>query len=168
MTVEANMRKFCYAAILLLCGLWLYNRFEAGEEAETAYSQEELDKVSAFLMYERQHTETFYQYCLVQNYKLDNLLNEFKHRHQRQKQEAETFIKRFHPAERLAFYQELKRTYAAMEPEIMNHLEQSYNKNRNIHTSAGVSFTRTDFCRWMDSHPEILFAGKTDEEALKN
>lgn len=162
------MIKFCYLAILTLCGLWLYNHFEAEEETETPYTQEELDKVSAFLMYERQHTETVYQYCLLQNYKLDNLVNEFKRRHQRQKQEAETFVNRFHPSERLAFYQELNRTYDNMAPEIMNHLEQSYNKNRNTHTSAGVSFTRTDFCRWMDAHPEVLFAGKTDEEVLNN
>ena len=26
----------------------------------------------------------------------------------------------------------------------------------------GASFSRYDFCQWMDTHPDILFRGKAD------
>ena len=67
-----------------------------------------------------------------------------------------------------AFYAELNRVYAEMEPEMLDKLEQSYNQNRQIYESAGQSFSRYEFCQWLDNHPEILFKGKTDKEFDNN
>lgn len=51
---------------------------------------------------------------------------------------------------------------------MLDKLEQSYNQNRQIYESAGQSFSRYEFCQWLDNHPEILFKGKTDKEFDNN
>lgn len=131
---------------------------------DTPYDKAEFDYISAFLIYQRQYTETYHHYCQQQNYRLETLSYEFKQRHAGQIAAAKTFLDRFRPEERLAFYRELNRVYAELEPDIFTQLEQSYQKNRHIYTSAGQSLSRYDFCQWMDTHPDILFKGKTDKE----
>lgn len=156
------MKKFVRILILFALCLLAFVYLKPKGEGETAYDNTEFDKVSAFLIYQRQQTEAYYHYCLNQNYRLDNFVNEFNRLHNRQIAAADNFISQFNPAERLAFYQELNRAYAEMQPEMLEQLEQSYNKNRQVFETAGQAFSRTDFCRWMDNHTDILFNGKTD------
>lgn len=157
-----NMKKFVRILILFALCLLAFVYIKPKDEGETAYDNTEFDKVSAFLIYQRQQTEAYYRYCLNQNYRLDNFVNEFNRLHNRQIAAADNFISQFSPAERLAFYQELNSAYAEMQPEMLEQLEQSYDKNRQVFETAGQTFSRTDFCRWMDNHTDILFNGKTD------
>jgi len=158
------MKKYVQVMIILFLCWGAYTALQKPLRTETAYDKEEFDRISAFLIYRRQQTETYPLYCRRQNYNLDRLVSEFNQKFARQIKRSETFIARFSSEERLAFYQELNRVYAEMEYEIMDQLEQSYNQNRRIHETAGQSFSRYDFCRWMDSHTDILFKGKTDAE----
>ena len=66
--------------------------------------------------------------------------------------------------------QKMRAMYYACEsePEMLDKLEQSYNQNRQIYESAGQSFSRYEFCQWLDNHSEILFKGKTDKEFDNN
>ena len=120
------------------------------------------------LLYKRQHLEAYVRYCAQQNYRLEKMPAAFEQQHARQIKAADDFVFRFQPQERRAFYAELNRAYAEMEPEMLDKLEQSYNQNRQIYESAGQSFSRYEFCQWLDNHPEILFKGKTDKEFDNN
>lgn len=146
--------------MILIVAWAVYMTVQQPPQKETAYEQEEFDKVTAFLIFRRQQTEVYPRYCETQNYKLDNLVREFNSRFEQQITHAENFISRFNSEERLAIYQELNRVYNETEYETLEHLEQSYNQNRRIHETAGASFSRYDFCQWMDTHPDILFRGK--------
>ena len=149
------MKTAKFLLVFAACAV-LYRVFEPVYQAETPYSRSEFEQVSSFLLYKRQHKVT------------KKMPAAFEQQHARQIKAADDFVFRFQPQERRAFYAELNRAYAEMEPEMLDKLEQSYNQNRQIYESAGQSFSRYEFCQWLDNHPEILFKGKTDKEFDNN
>ncbi len=161
------MKTAKFLLVFAACAV-LYRVFEPVYQAETPYSRSEFEQVSSFLLYKRQHLEAYVRYCAQQNYRLEKMPAAFELQHARQIKAADDFVFRFQPQERRAFYAELNRAYAEMEPEMLDKLEQSYNQNRQIYESAGQSFSRYEFCQWLDNHPEILFKGKTDKEFDNN
>ena len=156
------MKKYLQIVLVLIVGWAVSLAVQQAPQGETAYDKSEFDNVTAFLLFRRQQTEAYPRYCAAQNYKLDNLTREFNSRFEQQIAHAEKFIAQFNAEERLAIYQELNRVYSETEYETLEHLEQSYNQNRRIHETAGASFSRYDFCQWMDTHPDILFRGQAD------
>ena len=155
------MKTAKFLLVFAACAV-LYRVFEPVYQAETPYSRSEFEQVSSFLLYKRQHLEAYVRY------RLEKMPAAFEQQHARQIKAADDFVFRFQPQERRAFYAELNRAYAEMEPEMLDKLEQSYNQNRQIYESAGQSFSRYEFCQWLDNHPEILFKGKTDKEFDNN
>ncbi len=156
------MKKYLQAILILIVAWIIYMIHQQPPTEETVYDKDEFNQVTSFLIYRYQQTEVYPRYCEAQNYNLENFIREFKNRFDRQMVHAENFIARFNAEERLAINKELKRVYAETEYETLEHLEQSYNQNRRIHETAGASFSRYDFCQWMDTHPDILFRGKAD------
>ncbi len=145
------------------CGLILW-KFNPAYEPDTEYEQAELDRVSAFMLYQRRNTEAMYKYCLSHNYRLDRLVSEFNRLHARQIEKANAFVTRFRPWERFAFRKELNRVYNELEPEIFAQLEKSYDENLRLFSLVGQEFSRRDFCKWADENVSSLFKGKTDAE----
>lgn len=140
------MKTAKFLLVFAACAV-LYRVFEPVYQAETPYSQSEFEQVSSFLLYKRQHLEAYVRYCAQQNYRLEKMPAAFEQQHARQIKAADDFVFRFQPQERRAFYAELNRAYAEMEPEMLDKLEQSYNQNRQIYESAGQSFSRYEFCQ---------------------
>ena len=148
-----------------VCGAVIW-KFNPTYVPDTAYEQAELERVSAFMLYQRRYTEALYAYCLSYNYRLDGLVGEFNHQHARQIAGAEAFVARFQPWERFAFRKEINRVYAEQEPEFLAQLERSYDENLRLFGLGGQSFSRYDFCKWADNHPAELFRGKTDADVM--
>lgn len=148
-----------------VCGAVIW-KFNPTYVPDTAYEQAELERVSAFMLYQRRYTEALYAYCLSYNYRLDGLVGEFNRQHARQIADAEAFVARFQPWERFAFRKEINRVYAEQEPEFLVQLERSYDENLRLFGLVGQSFSRYDFCQWADNHPAELFRGKTDADVM--
>lgn len=101
-----------------VCGAVIW-KFNPAYVPDTAYAQAELERVSAFMLYQRRYTEALYAYCLSYNYRLDGLVVEFNRLHARQIADAEAFVARFQPWERFSFRKEINRVYAEQEPEFL-------------------------------------------------
>lgn len=151
--------------IAVFCAVAIW-KFNPPQVSDTAYSQEELDKVSSFILYRKRLTEAMYDYCLSYNYRLDIFIQKFNELHSRQIEEAESFITKFQPQERLAFYKEINNAFAEQKPEFFAQIEKNYDENKRLMSLVNQSLTRQDFCKWIDEHPTELFKGKTDNEVM--
>lgn len=74
-----------------VCGAVIW-KFNPTYVPDTAYEQAELERVSAFMLYQRRYTEALYAYCLSYNYRLDGLVGEFNRQHARQIAGAEALL----------------------------------------------------------------------------
>ncbi len=151
--------------IAVFCAVAIW-KFNPPQVSDTAYSQEKLDKVSSFILYRKRLTEAMYDYCLSYNYRLDVFTEKFNTLHSRQIEEAESFITKFQPQERLAFYKEINNAFAEQKPEFFAQIEKNYDENKRLMSLVNQSLTRQDFCKWIDEHPTELFKGKTDNEVM--
>lgn len=151
--------------IAVFCAVVIW-KFNPPQVSDTAYSQEKLDKVSSFILYRKRLTEAMYDYCLSYNYQLDIFIQKFNELHSRQIEEAESFIAKFQPQERLAFYKEINNAFAEQKPEFFAQIEKNYDENKRLMSLVNQSLTRQDFCKWIDEHPTELFKGKTDNEVM--
>ena len=113
------MKTAKFLLVFAACAV-LYRVFEPVYQAETPYSRSEFEQVSSFLLYKRQHLEAYVRYCAQQNYRLEKMPAAFEQQHARQIKAADDFVFRFQPQKRRAFYAELNRVYAEMEPEMLD------------------------------------------------
>lgn len=146
--------KLIFWAVIIVIGI---NSFLPKYETETLYSPQDLDEVSEFLIYQKQYTQTLPLYCQKNNYDLSRLKQEFESLHQKQIAQAQNFLAKFTPQERLSFYAEFNKTYSEMEPMIIENIRADFQKNKDIHWSAQREFTPYDYCAWLDAHAvEVL------------
>ncbi len=146
--------KLIFWAVVIVIGV---NIFLPKYEPETLYSPQDLEDVSEFLIYQKQYTQTLPLYCQKNNYDLSRLKQEFESMHQKQITQAQNFLAKFTPQERLSFYAEFDKTYSEMEPMILENIMADFQKNKDIHWSAQQEFSPYDYCAWLDAHAaEVL------------
>ena len=163
--IMKNTRLFKLLIIAAFSGMILW-KFNPSHPRDTSYSQEEVDKVSSFILYQRRLTEAMYSYCLSHNYRLDNFVQMFNKLHAKQIEQANLFVNKLQPWERFAFRKEINNAYNEQEQEVFAQIERSYDENKRLLSLINQSLTRYDFCKWADEHPTELFKGKTDSEII--
>lgn len=159
------MKKLSWLIALVVAFIiaWYLN---PSQNQEREVNEQELSRVSSFLLWQRRETEITYNYCRNHGYKLDKMIEIFNRINASEIARANKFIYDLMPLERYAFRRELNQAFEEMRPQIITQIDNSYDENKRAYALDGHSFSQKDYCKYIDEHAETLLRQKSPTENL--